>query len=137
MHDAAFIAGAHRRQHPVGEFLRAEQIGLELQAQRLAREVFDRARLTIGTVVDERVEPAAGARQHFIHRGADRIRRAQVEHQAFKPGVAQRGDIFLLPYAGENAVAARMQTEGQAAADAAGTAGDEDGFLVYGDVRLV
>src|SRR4030065_409687 len=55
----------------------------------------------------------------------------RVGHQAFQTGGVQCGNVFFLPHRGEHAIAARVQTERQAATDAAGTASDENGFLLH------
>ena len=59
--DAAMALRAHDRDDAPGQIVPAEEIGLELLAQRVDRQVLDRAGLGIAAIVEERVEPAAGA----------------------------------------------------------------------------
>ena len=57
MDDAAMALRAHHRHDAAGQIVPAEDIRLELLAQRRDRQVLDGAGLRIGAVVEERVEP--------------------------------------------------------------------------------
>jgi hypothetical protein len=52
----------HQRDHPAGQVVIAEEVGLEDLAQGAARQVLDRAGTGEGPVVVKRIQRAAGAR---------------------------------------------------------------------------
>ena len=131
-HDAAMALAAHGRNDQIGEFDPAEQIGFELFAQRVARQVFHRADLAEAAVVEQRVELAAGHVENRRHRRADAGRIVQVEQQAFHALGAQAFDIRRLARAGEHAPATCRQAARDGGADTGGTTGDQDRFHATG-----
>ena len=62
--DPAVPLPPHHRDHPPGQVVPAEQVGLELGAKQRRVEILQRAGLGIGAVVEQRVEPAAGGGEH-------------------------------------------------------------------------
>lgn len=64
MNDPATALAAHHRHEPAGQVVPAEEIGLELLAQGGHRQILDRARLRIGAIVEQSIDPAAGPLQH-------------------------------------------------------------------------
>ena len=125
--DAAVTLAAHDRDDAAGQLMPAEEVRLELRAEHRCRNVFQRARLRIGAVVEERVEPAARRREHRIGGGGDGILLGIVEVEGVESFRLQRGDVLRLAGGGEDAPAARLHAERGAAADPARAAGDEDG----------
>ena len=66
MDDAAFAIGAHQRHEAAGEIVPAENIGLELFCQKLARDVFHGTGLAVSAIVEQRIKLAvAGFRDIF------------------------------------------------------------------------
>ena len=53
---------AHQRDDLPRQLVPAEEIGLELFAQHVGRQVLDGAGLAIGAVVEQRIDASAGAR---------------------------------------------------------------------------
>ena len=74
--------GAHRREQAVGEVDLAEEVGLEDVAQRRPRQILDGAGDGEGAVVEDGVEPAAGARERLGRAGGDRGLVGEVEREA-------------------------------------------------------
>ena len=117
--------------HGACQFMPAEDIGFELRGERGARQVFDRARLAIGAVVEERIELAAGAPRYFARRRrAIDCRLGIVEIEGLEPFAFERGDVVSLARRGEDAPAARLQAVRAGIADAGGAAGDEDAAVL-------
>ena len=76
----------HQRDHPAGQVVVAEEVGLEDFAQGAARQVLDRAGAGEGAVVEQRIQRAAGARH------APRRRRRRC-----CPHPRSRGESFPAP----------------------------------------
>jgi len=108
---------------------RALGAGFELFAQQRARQIFDRAGLAVGAVVDEREQLAAGACEHVVDRGSNGRGRGQVESQGFEAERGEAHQVFFLAHARKDPVAARLEPDRQAAADAARAAGDQYGVV--------
>jgi hypothetical protein len=69
---------------PVGQLQPAQQIGLQLRAQHIPRQVLHRAGLAVGTVVEQGIEYAAGALQHLVHGGGDACAVVQIQSQCLQ-----------------------------------------------------
>ena len=83
--DAAVSLRAHDGQDAHGEVVPAEQAGIKLVGQRVAREVFQRGGDGKGAVVKECVEGAAGLFEHPVERHADAVRLGEVKLDGVKP----------------------------------------------------
>ena len=60
----AFAVSAHRRNYTLGQIVPAEHIGLELGAEHVTPDVFQRTRLAVAAIVERRVEFAVRPRVH-------------------------------------------------------------------------
>lgn len=127
--DAAMSLRAHHRQDAHGEVVPAEQAGIELVGERVAREVFQRGGDGEGAVVKERVKGAAGLFEHPVERHADAVGFGEVKLDGIQPFAFQALHVGGVARAGKDLPAACLQDAGGAKADAAGTAGDEDAFF--------
>ena len=109
-HDPPLPALPHRRDHAGGQIVPAEHIGLELGAEHVAPDVFQRTRLAVAAIVEQRVELAVSCLEHMLGSFGDRVRLRIVEIEALDPDlILEAGDVFRLPRRGEHAPAARLQ----------------------------
>jgi hypothetical protein len=74
----------------------AQQVGAQLRLERRPAEVFDRAWLAIGPVVEQAVDIAVTHGQGFVGRRRDRLGSVQVQFDRLQAGVAQRRNILGL-----------------------------------------
>jgi hypothetical protein len=140
--DAAVAALAHARQHRPGQAGHADQHDLDQEIPLVDRELFQRRDMLQAGVVDQHVHRAgdrgqrmgdAGIGGHVQHHGLGRAAR----------GPDLRGDrrgTLGRQVADDQVVAGGRQLAGDAGADAAGRAGDEDvahwGSFSGGSLRL-
>ena len=127
--DAAVSLRAHDGQDAHGEVVPAEQAGIELVGQRVAREVFQRGGDGKGAVVKECVEGAAGLFEHPVERHADAVGFGEVKLDGIESFALQALHVGGVARAGKDLPAACLQEMGGTVADAAGTAGDKDAFF--------
>jgi len=126
--DAAMTLLAHDRQNQAGEFVPAEEIGLEELADVLGRHVLEGAGLAVGAVVEQRVELAAGALEHFFDPRRDGGAVGEVEAQRLQPLAGEAVGVLLPAARGKDAPAAVLvERAGAVIADARRAAGDQDG----------
>ena len=110
-----------------GQFVPAEEIGLEELADVLGRHVLEGAGLAVGAVVEQRVELAAGALEHLVDGGGDGGAVGKVEAQRLQPLAGEAVGVLLPAAGGEDAPAAvLLEGMGAVVADAGRTAGDQD-----------
>ena len=136
--DAAMSLRAHDGQHGHGEFVPAEQTGVDLVGERDAAQVFEGGGDGKGTVIEESIEGAAGLFQYPVQRHTDAVGFVQIELHRVQAFLFQAFDSGGIARAGEDLPAAFVQHMRRRVADAAGTAGDEDAFgfvLCHGDFR--
>ena len=107
--DAAGTLAAHDRDHAPGKLVPAEEVALELGAEIGGGEVLERPRLRIAAIVEERVEPAAGPRQHLIERRGKRRLVVIVGDEGVQPLGREAGPVRFLADAGEDLPAALLQ----------------------------
>ncbi|CUX61213.1 hypothetical protein AGR5A_Lc80029 [Agrobacterium genomosp. 5 str. CFBP 6626] len=108
----------------------AEDVGFELLAQRLDRQILHRARLAIGAVVEERVDAAAGSGRHRFHKRGDGFRFGVVHDQGFDALIFQSCHVGDTPHGGKDPPAVAVERAGAMGADARGAAcDDDDGFF--------
>jgi len=116
----------HLRDQAVGELLHAEDVHLELPSQRLARNVFDRAGLSVARVVHERpersVEPFDRLGGRAMHGRAVR----DVERDRLEPFASERFQVLGLASRRNHVPARVAEHAGRGAADAGGATGDEN-----------
>ena len=94
-------------------------------------------RAGLGAVVEERVEPAAGALKHRLDQSGDRFRSwYSPSGNASMPSASSGGEILLLAHGREYPPAIRLQRAGAMGADAGGAAGDDDGGFCRPFVRM-
>jgi hypothetical protein len=127
---------AHERDDATGQVVPAEQVGFELGAQDVAAQILDRARLTIGAVVEQRVEPSAGQLQRAFQCRADARRIVQIQSHRAQSLRFESGDVLGPTRRSDHLPAAPRQFMRAVVADAAGAAGDEDGTEAGGCVRV-
>lgn len=84
---------AHDRNDPPRQIVPAEEIGFELRAKRLDRQVLYRTRLGISAIVEERVEPTVREAQDTVRQCGNRFRLGIVEIESLKPLCPQGGGI--------------------------------------------
>ena len=125
--DAPMALAAHGGEHRAGEFVGAEEVGLELFAQHRAGEILHRPGLAVGAVVEEGVQSAAGRPQHHLHRRHDGGGIGEIQMQRFQPLGAQPFHVLPPPRRGEDPPATFLQRTGTVPADARGTASDQNG----------
>ena len=106
----------------------AEKIDLEYRAQRIARQIFHRAGNGIGAIVEQRIEPPAGARKNLGQRSLHPRLVCIIKRQRLKPLIHQPVGVFLLAAGGKHPPAARRQRMRRIIANARRAAGDENGF---------
>ncbi|MNV41915.1 hypothetical protein D3C71_1335690 [compost metagenome] len=124
--DTTMTLRPHQRDDLAGQLVPAEEIGLELDAQHVRRQVLHRSRLAIGAVVEQRVDLSAGAGRHGFHQLVDRILLGIVEDKSLDAIGFDCGQILRLSHRCENAPAIRLQCPCRISAYAGGTAGDDD-----------
>ncbi len=129
MHDPACAAGTHEGNDPPCQIVPAKDIGFELRPQRLDRQIFHRARLAIGAIVEERVDTASRARCHRLYQGGDGFRLGIVHDQRFDALIFQRGHINDAPHGGEDPPTVAVEGAGAMGADARRAACDDDDGL--------
>ena len=127
--DAAMSLRAHHRQDAHGKVVPAEQAGVELVGERVAREVFQRGGDGEGAVVKEGIEGAAGLFEHPVERHADAVGFGEVKLDGIESFAFQALHVGGVARAGKDLPAACLQEMGGTVADAAGTAGDKDAFF--------
>ncbi len=119
---------AHDRDDQTGEFMPAEEIGIELSLQHLHRQVFDRARLAISAIVEEGVERAASSGRHIGDEAADAAEIGVIHQKGLYAGALKGRAILFMPDGGKDAPAFFTKCTGAKCTDACGTAGDENRF---------
>ncbi|BAN69556.1 hypothetical protein EBS_1677 [endosymbiont of unidentified scaly snail isolate Monju] len=132
--DASAAGGAHHRDGQAGELVPAEQIGLQLRQQGLAREVFDRAGQAPGAVVEQAVEMAPGELHGLLEPRLHAVRVVEVEAHCLQPLRAQPGLVVGAACAGDHRPAPPLQAMCHMVADAAGAARDQygTGYVFHG-----
>ena len=125
LHYPPLAHGQHGRQHLTNEMVPAKQIGVELRLERLRRQVFQRAGLAVGAVVEEPEQASPGQRQRLCRPPlyAGGVRQIQLHSQ--ETLLLQLGDILDLAGGGDHGEAVGAERLGGGEADAAGAAGDK------------
>ncbi len=126
MDDTPGALPAHRGDRQARQFMPAEEIGFELRAQHVGRQVFDRTRLAVGAVVEQRIEPPAGPLHHLAECRANGCRVGVVEGQGFEAESGKRVDVGGFSCGCEYAPAVLLEPQGAMPPDAAGTAGNKN-----------
>ena len=124
---AAAAARAHARQDGADHRRQAEEIGLELGADRRVLALLDRAHVAVAGVVDQHVDAAEGA-LGFLDGGGDRVGIGDVELQRDRLAVFaldEIGDRLRIAGGGDEAEAVRQGGAGEFAAQPGRAAGDE------------
>ena len=130
--DPPFAAPAHHGQQQRRQFMPAEEVGRELLFHHGARDVFDRTRLAIGAVVEQRKERAARALLRFGRAGLDRRGVAVVECDRLKPFAFQPAEVFVLSRRCQHTIAPCLEPARASQADPCRTSGDENALLPHG-----
>ncbi|MNV41926.1 hypothetical protein D3C71_1335800 [compost metagenome] len=126
VYDAAAPLSPHEGNDLAGQFVPAEEIGLELDAQHIRRQILHRSRLAVGAIVEQRVDPAIGAFDHGFYQLIDRILLRVIEDQRLYAVSFKGSEIFAVSNRCEDAPAVCLQCPCRISADAGGTAGDDD-----------
>ena len=119
---------AHDGEHSYGEFMPAEQAGINLVGKRDAAQVFKGGRDGKGTIVEEGIKGAAGLFQHPVQRHTDTVGFVQIELYRVQPFLFQAFNSSGIAGASKDLPTAFVQHMCGCVADTAGTAGDEDAF---------
>ena len=93
--DAAMPLRPHHRDHPPGQIMPAEEVGLELGPERIDREILDRTDLAVAAIVEQRVAASAGGRHSRVEECGDAAGVGVVEPKGFDAVVAERCDVFF------------------------------------------
>jgi hypothetical protein len=72
LYDAAVALGAHDWKNAAGEIMLRDQIDLYLAPQNVGGEIFHGADLTIGGIIEQRIETPARQRKRFARAVCDR-----------------------------------------------------------------
>ncbi len=99
-----------------------------MRPQQLPTQILHRTGLTVGTVVEQHIQRAAGLRQYLIQRLPDRLAVVEIELQAFQPKPLQNLHILLPTRAGKDPVPQLLQTQGTVLADATGAPRNQNRF---------
>ena len=126
LHDPPMALRPHRGQRAARQRVPADEVRLEDRAHGGGRHVLEKARNRVSAVVEQRVEPAARARQNRVRGGVDRRFVLVVEPEALEPLPAQARAIRFAPAGREHAPAARGHGSRGVEADAGGASGDQD-----------
>lgn len=104
----------------------AEQIGIELLAQRLGGQILQRAGLAVGAVVEQAIEAAAGQYLRLSRAPlyAGLVGQIQLDRQQTQ--LTQLRHVLGLAGGGDDGVAVLAERLGGSQADAAGAAGDQN-----------
>lgn len=105
----------------------AEEIHLELLLERGHRKILDRTGLGVCAVVEQGIEPAAGALEHRRHQGSNGVRFAVVEVESLDAVAFKGGDVLRFSGCCKDPPAFRLECPGAICTYAGRGAGDDDG----------
>ena len=132
VHDPAPALAAHARQRELAHPDQAEDVGLELAADRVEVDRLDRARLAVAGVVHEHADRALGL-DDGVDAGAHRGLVGDVAGERLAAGLGQVGERLGAARGGVDGPALRREVARGLVADARRASGDQDRL---GDRRI-
>lgn len=126
LHDAPLAGRQHGRQQLANEVVPAEQVGVELLAQRLGGQILQRAGLAVGAVVEQAIQAATGQCLRLGRAPLYAGLVGQVQLDGQQTQLAQLRHVLGLAGGGDDGVTVLAERLGGGQADAAGAAGDQN-----------